>query len=128
MAVQKPTSNWVKPGKGVVPMNFISPSDLSEVEIYYTAVMPGFILEQGVTSEPAYNYDAPTLNLAFPNLDLEDRDGFSGVDTITMSFLLKGTNNKGETIYHARQVLLQGEELMLPTQFRSNLMFSSGFE
>lgn len=74
-----------------------------------------------------YTHDAPSLNADFPNLDLEDFDGFTGVDTVTMSFLLSGTLD-GKPVYRARQVLLQGEELMFPPQGRSNIIFKGGFE
>ena len=51
----------------------------------------------------------------------------TGVDTITMSFLLSGMLD-GQPVYRARQVLLQGEELMLPPQSRPEVVFVNGFE
>ena len=82
----------------------------------YTTVMPGFILEEGTTTALTYTYDAPKLAKDFPNLDLFDQDGFAGVDTITMSFVVSGTDAKGERQHFARQVVLQGEELQMPQQ------------
>ena len=45
------------------------------------------------------------------NLDLSDDDGRTGVDTVTMSFLLSGIDSEGKTAHVARQLLLQGETL-----------------
>ena len=87
-------------------------SQLEGRELFFTTVMPGFILEEGTTTGLSYTYDAPRLNQDFPNLDLFDADGRSGVDTVTMSFLLSGPNGEGEKVYQARQALLQGEELL----------------
>jgi hypothetical protein len=50
------------------------------------------------------------------------------VDTITMSFMVSGIDGDGKTMYRARQVLLQGEELMIPPQMRSSKVFINGFE
>ena len=90
--------------------------------------MPGFILEEFATGDLTYTLDAPALNADFPNLDLADPDSRYGVDTVTMSFLIGGTDGDGKRVYHARQVLLQGEELMLPAQRLSEAVFVSGFE
>jgi hypothetical protein len=119
---------WVEPGNGIVPITITPPPGLTDVQLHYTTVMPGFILEQGITTNMTYNYDAPTLNADFPNLDLFDADYRTGVDTITMSFLLSGMDGEGNTVYRARQVLLQGEELMFPAQTRSNILLLNGFE
>jgi len=75
--------------------------------------MPGFILEEGTKTELTYNYDAVRLHQDFPNLDLSDADGRTGVDTVTMSFLVSGTDAEGKQVYQARQVRLQ-DEVLLP--------------
>jgi len=64
----------------------------------------------------AYTYDAPALHEDFPNLDIFDRDAHWGADTVTMSFLLSGEDGEEKSVYRARQVLLQGEELLAPPQ------------
>jgi hypothetical protein len=40
-------------------------------------------------------------------------DGATGVDTITFSFLLSGTDAGGTRRHFARQIVLQGEEILL---------------
>jgi len=81
--------------------------------------MPGFILEEGTTSALTYTYDAQKLWKDFPNLDLYDTDGIAGVDTITISFLVSGTDASGKQRHFARQLVLQGEELQMPEQKES---------
>ncbi len=126
--VNIPVTSWVEPGNGPIDVPVLAPDKLSNVMMYYTTVMPGFLLEENRTSNLTYTYNAPRLNLDFPNIDLEDIDSRTGVDTITMSFLVTGTNSGGNTVYRARQVLLQGEQLILPAQRSSNWMFGNGFE
>lgn len=75
----------------------------------YTIMMPGFILEEGKTSTLTYTYDAQRLARDFPNLD-------PGIETITMSFLVSGTDATGARKHFARQIVLQGEELQMPEQ------------
>ena len=67
--------------------------------------MPGFVLEQGNTDNLTYTYDAPLLSQDFPNIDLHDTDDRTGVDTITMSFLVSGEDGGGNKVYRARQIL-----------------------
>ncbi|MDA2934688.1 hypothetical protein MYX82_10150 [Acidobacteria bacterium AH-259-D05] len=114
-------NSFVRPAEGPInislssatgPLTVSRPSQLKNAELRFTTVMPGFILEEGRMTELTYSYDAPRLHEDFPNLDLFDSDGRAGADTITMSFLVSGINEKGEKVYQARQVLLQGEELM----------------
>jgi hypothetical protein len=85
-------------------------------------------LEDVTGNDLSFTYDAPTLAQTFPNLDLEDRDGVMGVDTITLSVLLQGLDAEGNPQFRARQLLLQGEQLMRPLQKRSDDMFGSDFE
>jgi hypothetical protein len=127
LVVDGPENTWVKPGRGPIDYNITAPPGWTDVELQRTTVMPGFIMEDVTTPTLTYSYDAPALNADFPNLDLEDHDGITGVDTITMSFLLSGMLD-GQPVFRARQVLLQGEELMLPPQSRSEVVFVSGFE
>lgn len=102
----------VKPGLGPLELELSSADELSNTQLHYTATMPGFILEQGFSTSLAYSYDAPSLSLDFPNLDTFDYDVRTGVDTVTLNFLISGVDGNGVTRYRARQLLLQGEELI----------------
>ena len=114
-------NSFVRPAEGPIqisispaqePLEAVEASRLQNAELHFTTVMPGFILEEGRSTELSYSYDAPRLHEDFPNLDLFDSDGRAGADTVTMSFLISGTDSQGEMVYQARQLLLQGEELM----------------
>jgi len=109
-------SNWVDPPAGALPFVIAQPTGLTNVELYQTAVMPGFVLEQSKLASLTYNYNASTLAEDFPNLDLYSNDvgngTMAGADTVTMSFLLAGTTSTGTQAYQARQVLLQGSRLL----------------
>lgn len=111
-----PMARFVRPADGPVLFTIAAPDGLSNVEMHYTTTMPGFILEEGRTNALSYWYDAPRLSHDFPNLDLRDADGFAGVDTITISFLLSGTDTSGARKHFARQVVIQGEEIQMPEQ------------
>jgi hypothetical protein len=116
LEVDIPARSFVHPGLEAVDVDILNTGDVTDAELYHTTVMPGFILEEGAGSQTSYTYDARTLSEDFPNIDLEDEDARYGVDTITMSFFLTGENDDGEPVFQARQVLLQGEELMAPPQ------------
>ena len=81
--------------------------------MYQTTVMPGFLLEHSSGTSMQYAYNATELNKSFPNLDLASGASVktNGSDTVTFSFLLSGKNSAGDTVYEARQILLQGEKL-----------------
>jgi len=108
-----PPVSFVRPAEGPVNISISPPSGLSDVQLRFSTVMPGFILEEGTKTELTYNYDAVRLHQDFPNLDLSDADGRTGVDTVTMSFLVSGTDAEGKQVYQARQVRLQ-DEVLLP--------------
>jgi hypothetical protein len=127
LTVDIPEKSWVEPGNGPIDIDVLQTDELDDVRLHYTTVMPGVMMEQGSTNNPTYRYDAPELHKDFPNLDLFDRDARTGVDTITMSFLVSGTNGEGETEYRARQVLLQGEELLAPAQKATAVAINAGF-
>ncbi|HEY3128584.1 MAG TPA: carboxypeptidase-like regulatory domain-containing protein [Acidobacteriota bacterium] len=107
---------FVRPAEGPITFRITPPAGLTNIEMTYTTLMPGFILDEGKTTTLTYTYDAPKLARDFPNLDLFDADGFAGVDTITMSFLVSGTDASGARKHFARQIFLQGEELQMPDQ------------
>ena len=107
-----PPVSFVRPAEGPINISISPPSGLSDVQLRFSTVMPGFILEEGTKTDLTYNYDAVLLNNDFPNLDLSDADGRTGVDTVTISFLVSGKDAEGKQAYQARQVLLQGEVLL----------------
>ena len=99
------------PGTQEINIDFQQPEGFTLTSLHQSTVMPGFLLEQSENSSLSYEYDAIALNQDFPNLDLSDDDGRTGVDTVTMSFLLSGIDSEGKTAHVARQLLLQGETL-----------------
>jgi hypothetical protein len=114
-------ARFVRPGDGVVTFTITPPVGLANIELHTTTTMPGFILEESRITAPGgepliYRYDANRLAQDFPNLDLRDHDGKTGVDTITISFLLSGTDAGGARRHRARRVVIQGEELQMPEQ------------
>ena len=117
LGVDVPRTSFVQPADGPIQIPILpgeQPPD--DLEVHFTTVMPGFLLEQGtISASPStglvYSYDAPRLHEDFPNLDLHDNNNRTGADTIVMRFLLSG-NRGGERVYQARQVVLQGEELL----------------
>jgi hypothetical protein len=128
LQVDGPGETWLKPGAGPIGFSIQAPEGWTNLTVHRTTVMPGFLLEDVTGNDLSFTYDAPTLAQTFPNLDLEDRDGVMGVDTITLSVLLQGLDAEGNPQFRARQLLLQGEQLMRPLQKRSDDMFGSDFE
>jgi len=114
-----PLQQWQRPSQRTITFNLTPPVPLSNATLTYTVTMPGFILDEGTTATLAYTYDAQKLARDFPNLDLSDQDDLAGVDTITLSFLVTGTDAAGTPRHFARQVVLQGEELQMPAQKES---------
>ena len=110
------TTATVRPAEGPINFTVTPPPGLHDLQLSYVTTMPGFILEQGTASGLTYTYEARRLNGDFPNLDLTDGDGFAGADTITISFLLSGTDAAGKRQHVARQIVIQGEELQMPEQ------------
>ncbi len=108
--------HYVRPADGPIVFAATLPAGLTNVEMHYTTIMPGFILEEGRTTQLTYIYDAQKLARDFPNLDLYDSDGFAGADTITISLLVSGTDASGARKHFARQIVIQGEELQMPEQ------------
>jgi hypothetical protein len=118
-------SNHAKPAKfsGQIPAKLPSSASLSldlessegyEItKIYSSAVMPGFMLFQGQSDTPFYNYDAYELNKDFPNLDLPGGQltQRNGADTVTLSFLLETVTNSGEILFEGRTATIQGDAL-----------------
>ncbi|MBK50809.1 MAG: hypothetical protein CMQ45_00290 [Gammaproteobacteria bacterium] len=86
----------------------------------YTAVMPGFILDQRTLSESNAVYDAFELHKSFPNLDLPSGElqRRNGSDTVTLSFLTHRADGAGSTVFEGRQVLLQGEQILAPAHLK----------
>jgi len=113
LAVMPP---FVRPADGPLTFRAQPPAGLSNLQLTYTTTMPGFILEEKTQTTMNVVYDAQELAKDFPNLDLHDADGKAGVDTITISMLLSGTDSAGVRRHFARQVVIQGEEIQMPEQ------------
>lgn len=108
---------FLRPADGPAAFAVTPPPGLTNVEMHVTATMPGFILEEKRQTSLTYIYDAPRLAEDYPNLDLHDPGGVAdGADTITISFLVSGTDSSGARRHHGRQIVIQGEELQMPDQ------------
>ena len=120
---------------GPVPVVFSGaiPSGWQNVTGAFTAVMSGYILEEGeLTIEGdtpstvlrqssgqgsgqrfSYTFDPLRLHRDFPNLDVVEPEGSASLaDTFTFSFLLSGQDGNGQSHHRARVVTLQGQRLM----------------
>ncbi len=111
-----PDAGRLHPAEGPLKFVITPPAGLRNPQLTYTATMPGFLLEEGSSSTLLYTYDAPALAKDFPNLDLQSDDGYSGVDPITISLCVTGVDGNGKSRSFARELLLQGEELLAPPQ------------
>ena len=117
LGVDVPRASFVQPALGPIQIPLLPGEEPPDaLEVHFTTVMPGFLLEEGTMSASpstglVYSYDAPGLHQDFPNLDLQDRDNRTGADTIVMSFLLS-SDKGGRRVYQARQLVLHGEELL----------------
>jgi hypothetical protein len=107
---------FIRPADGVVNFRPATPAGLTNPLLTYTTTMPGFILEEGTSNALSYGYDAKRLATTFPNLDLHDDDGFAGMDPITITLFMSGTDTSGAKKFFARQIVLQGEEVEMPDQ------------
>ncbi|HUP63628.1 MAG TPA: hypothetical protein VNA69_24795 [Thermoanaerobaculia bacterium] len=111
-----PLPQSVNPAETPVEFRMIPPAGLTNIETHHTVTMPGFVLEEG-SDALTYTYDAERLAQDFPNLDLRDGHGPSaGIDIITISLFLSGTDAGGKRRHFARQVVLNGETLHVPEQ------------
>ena len=106
---------------GPAPVVFTGtiPSGWQSVTGAFTAIMSGYILEEGeLTIEGdafSYTFDPLRLHQDFPNLDVVEPEGSASLaDTFTFSFLLLGQENGGEMQHRARTVVLQGQRLLAP--------------
>lgn len=123
-----PEDSWVQPGLGPIGFDIQPPEGWTDLTVHRMTTMPGFQMEDRTLADLHYDYNAPALAVDFPNLDLEDFDGHYGVDTITISFLLEGTDEFAQKAYRARQCLLQGEELHCPPQYFDRRILIHNFE
>jgi hypothetical protein len=105
-----------RPIDGPITFTVAPPAGLTNVQVAYTTTIPGFILEEGTTAAMTYSYDAQRLASDFPNLDLHDHDDAGGADLVTISLLLSGTDAAGVRRHFGRQVVLNGDELLMPEQ------------
>jgi hypothetical protein len=70
---------------GPLAFTVIPPPALTDIEIYYTTTMPGFLLEEGKLSGLTYRFDPARLSRNFPNLDYDEANQSPAVETITVS-------------------------------------------
>jgi hypothetical protein len=118
--VSAPKPGFLSFGQEVTPVQIAGtvPGGLSDVTIDYTISMPGFILEHGQVTPSGGTYevtfDPVALHGDFPNLDLTERDDHLPglVDTVAIGLLLYG-QRKGDTVYRANTVTLQGEQVFV---------------
>jgi hypothetical protein len=115
LAVSAP-QRFVRPADAPVRFTLNPPEALTNVTMHYTVAMPGFVLDTGTKTTPAYDYDARTLAARFPNLDLQDSDGAAGSDSITLTFFVSGNDSAGARRHFARQVVIEGEEVQVTQQ------------
>ena len=110
----------ILPSSAQLSLQLESSSGKPPTDMEYTAVMPGFILDQRSLSEPKALYDAYELHQSFPNLDLPggELQLRGGSDTVTLSFLTRRTDSSGFPIFEGRQVLLQGEHILAPSHLK----------
>ncbi len=106
----------VHPSGGPITFTVAPPPGLHNVQLTHTTTMPGFILDEGTSAALSYSYNAPALAIDFPNLDLHDGDGGTGADTIVITLMLSGTDASGARRHYARQIVIQGEQLLMPEQ------------
>jgi len=106
-------------GPGPVVFTGAIPSGWQNISGAFTAIMSGYILEEGeLTIEGdtfSYTFDPLRLHQDFPNLDVVEPEGSASLaDTFTFTFLLSGQENGGEMQHRARAVVLQGQRLLAP--------------
>ena len=108
------------PSSARLPLQVESSSGTTPAALEYTAVMPGFILDQRTLSDSSTVYDAYELHQSFPNLDLPGGELRlrNGSDTVTLSFLARRLDDAGLPIFEGRQVLLQGEHILAPAHLK----------
>ena len=108
------------PSSARLSLQLQSSSGAPPATLEYTAVMPGFILDQRTQSDSDAIYDAYELHQSFPNLDLPGGELRlrNGSDTVTLSFLARRLDDAGSPIFEGRQVLLQGEHILAPDHLK----------
>ena len=86
----------------------VPPNGLTNLEMHTTVSMPGTLLEELRSEVLSYGFDLQRLRADFPNL--------SHSDTVTISFVVSGTDAGGTRRHHARQIMIQGERIEMPAQ------------
>ena len=104
-------------GPGPLVFSGTVPSDWRGVTGTFTAIMSGYILEEGELAIQGdafrYTFDPLRLHEDFPNLDVVEPEGGAALaDTFTFSFLLSGSDGQGQTHHRAGTATLQGQRLM----------------
>lgn len=124
LEVSSPTPGFLQiGGEEIDPIPIIGsvPSNLNNVTIDYTIMMPGYILKQGQVTPNNGTYqimfDPETLQQDFPNLDLLGRDNWeTGLsDTFMIGLLLRGQSG-GQQVHQANTITIQGEQVFIGAQ------------
>jgi hypothetical protein len=113
LRINRPPWSFVRPADGPVAIDALV-SGLQTPELSYVVWSSGYVLEEGTSTSLEYRYDLSRLAKDFLNLDLEDQDGHAGVDVVVISLMVTGKDIAGNTRHSAQQVLLRGEELIVP--------------
>jgi hypothetical protein len=109
-----PRLSWLP---GPVPITFEGtvPAGWTRTEGKFTAVMSGYILEEGELvlgdGEWHYQFDPWRLHETIPNLDVSAGNMPELVDTFSFSFMLSGRDASGQEQHRANSVVLQGQQL-----------------
>ena len=123
--IAQPQTGWLTlgAGDGAIQPIVISgrvPITLTQAVVDYTIVMPGFILAHGQAPVRnggyAFTFDPVALHRDFPNLDLTGRESAERpglADTFNISLLLRGQDARGNVVYQANTLTLQGEQVFV---------------
>ena len=100
--------------------NYTLPDDWTDIQVYRTLTMPGYILEDGAlrVSGRSFNYtlNPAQISAAFPNFETDTRvQGVSASDARTLTLFATGVDAAGErqvrvrtyTIFHDRLLSLE---------------------
>ncbi|MEP7290891.1 MAG: hypothetical protein ABI835_03860 [Chloroflexota bacterium] len=102
----------------VSPYNFsfTLPEDWTEIEAFYTLTTPGYVIEDGALRVSgrsfSYSYNAPSQNLAFPNLENDGRSGTFRADVRTLTFVATGVDASGDAQIRSRTFTLMHDHLI----------------
>jgi hypothetical protein len=96
--------------------NLRFPSDWSDVQIYHTVTMPGYVLDSGPLRSGgtsfSYQYNAANLSRIFPNLESNGKgSGPAASDVITVTLVVTGTDANGRAQIQSRSFTIMHDRL-----------------